>query len=286
MTLLDRLGDLLGGRADEGSLRESLQEVLEERDEEGTGLSPEARLMVMNILSLGEHRVEDIMVPRADIVGLEASLSLAAVVRLYRESGHSRLPVYRETLDDPIGYAPIEALIAWWPLEGEERQGFSLESVRRDVLFVPPSMPVLDLLLKMRSSGSQMALVVDEYGGTDGLVTIADLLEEIVGEIEYPESDRPMVERVPDGYIADARAPIEDIEELTGLSLADEELEEEIDTIGGLIASLVGRVPETGELIRHPAGFTFEVLDADPRRVKRALLRLPHRAGSHEGEVS
>lgn len=285
MTLVDRLAELLGTREEETSLHETLREVFDEYDPQDSALTPEARVMLMNILALGECRIEDVMVPRADIVGLEVETSLGDTIRMFRESGRARLPIYRETLDDPIGFVDLRSLIGWWPIDGAPEEEFSLKVVMRELLFVPPSMPVADLLLKMRTSGIHLALVVDEYGGTDGLVTIADLIEEIVGEIDYSAADTPQLEAVEGGYIADARVPIDRIEELTGLTLVDQALKEEIDTIGGLIASLVGRVPQIGEQIRHPAGLMFEVIDADPRRVKRVRIGIPVR-GLDEGATS
>jgi CBS domain containing-hemolysin-like protein len=273
MAFVDRLADMLGAREEEATLRESLRDVLDEYDAQDSALTPEARLMLMNILSLGEIRVEDVMVPRADIAAIEASASLEDAIRTFRESGHARLPVYRETLDEPLGFVDLRGLIAWWPLNGGPPTPFSLEAVQRELLFVPPSMPVADLLLRMRVSGTHLALVVDEYGGTDGLVTIADLIEEIVGKIDYGDTaDEPVIEPAPGGYIADARVPIDRLEELTDLTLVDQALEEEIDTIGGLLGALAGRVPQQGERVRHPAGLEFEIVDADPGRVKRVRI--------------
>ncbi len=280
MAFVDRLADMLGAREEETTLRESLRDVLDEYDTQDSALSPEARLMLMNILSLGEIRVEDVMVPRADIAAIEIDTSLDDTIRMFRESGHARLPVYREMLDDPVGFIDLRGLIAWWPVNGAPPERFSLEAIVRELLFVPPSMPVADLLLKMRTTGTHLALVIDEYGGTDGLVTIADLIEEIVGKIDYGDTaDEPVIEPAPGGYIADARVPIDRLEELTGLTLVDQALEEEIDTIGGLIGALVGRVPQRGERVEHPAGLLFEIVDADPGRVKRVRI---HRLDSHD----
>lgn len=237
--------------------------------------------MLVNILNFGELRVEDVMVPRADVVGVEENASLDDVLRLYRESSHSRMPIYRETLDDPIGMVHLKDVLAWFaPPENESaaaRPAFSLRSIRRNVLFVPPSMPALDLLVKMQATRIHLALVIDEYGGTDGLVSIEDLVEEIVGEIEdeHDIDSGPALVRREDGSIdADARCPIEDLEEMIGLRLVEEENEDDVDTLAGLVFSLLGRVPLRGELVRHPAGLEFEVKDADPRRIKRMRIHL------------
>lgn len=267
----------------DSSLRESLEEVIEEHEDMHRGLTAEERHMLVNILNFGELRVEDVMVPRADVVGVEESASLDDVLRLYRESSHSRMPIYRETLDDPVGMVHLKDVLGWVaPSEGEDanaaaRPAFSLRSIRRNVLFVPPSMPALDLLVKMQATRIHLALVIDEYGGTDGLVSIEDLVEEIVGEIEdeHDIDSGPALVRREDGSIdADARCPIEDLEEMIGLRLVEEENEDDVDTLAGLVFSLLGRVPLRGELVRHPAGLEFEVKDADPRRIKRMRIHL------------
>ncbi|MEP2828598.1 hemolysin family protein [Parvibaculum sp.] len=272
----------LAGNGD-SSLRESLEEVIEEHEDMHRGLTAEERHMLVNILNFGEQRVDDVMVPRADVVGVEESASLEDVLRLYRESSHSRMPIYRETLDDPIGMVHLKDVLAWFaPLEGDSENAaphppFSLRSIRRDVLFVPPSMPALDLLVKMQATRIHLALVIDEYGGTDGLVSIEDLVEQIVGEIEdeHDTDNGPALVRREDGSIdADARCPIEDLEEMIGLRLVEEENEDDVDTLAGLVFSLLGRVPLRGELVRHPAGLEFEVKDADPRRIKHMRIHL------------
>ena len=252
----------------DNSLRESLEEVIEEHEDMHRGLTAEERHMLVNILNFGELRVEDVMVPRADVVGVEENASLDDVLRLYRESSHSRMPIYRETLDDPIGMVHLKDVLAWFaPPENESaaaRPAFSLRSIRRNVLFVPPSMPALDLLVKMQATRIHLALVIDEYGGTDGLVSIEDLVD-----------SGPALVRREDGSIdADARCPIEDLEEMIGLRLVEEENEDDVDTLAGLVFSLLGRVPLRGELVRHPAGLEFEVKDADPRRIKRMRIHL------------
>ena len=271
--------------ASDPTLRESLEEALEAHDDNGRTLTPEERHMLGNILSFGELRVDDVMVPRADVVAVEEGTTLNDLLRLYNDANHSRMPIYRETLDDPIGMVHIKDVVEYLTPPAEESNGgphlsnrqFALKDVRRDVLFVPPSMPALDLLLKMQATRIHLALVIDEYGGTDGLVSIEDLVEEIVGDIEdeHDTDEGPALATRPDGTIdADARAPIEELEEMLGLKLVDEESEDDIDTLGGLVFSLVGRVPVRGELIKHPAGLEFEVRDADPRRIKKLRIKL------------
>ena len=266
-------------RNGEPSLRETIEELIEEIHEgEGEEESPvtiggDERVMLANILKLRHLTAEDVMVPRADIVAVEVGTSLDQLIEEISREGHSRLPVYRETLDDVIGLVHIKDVLSY--ARGES--SFKLTSITRSVLFVAPSMRVLDLLLEMRRTRVHMALVVDEFGGTDGLITTEDLVEEIVGEIEdeHDVIEGPKLIRRPDGsMIADARAEVEEFEELVGPILTDDEREEDIDTLGGLVFTLAGRVPARGELIVHQAsGIGFEVLDADPRRVKRLRIR-------------
>ncbi len=263
----------LGRRRDAPTLRETVEELVERRAGEAEPFNADERTMLLNLLSFGELRVDDVMVPRADIVAVDQTTALADVVRVIGEAGHSRLPVYRGTLDDVIGMVHVRDLLPFWDSE----ESFTLTEATRRLLFVPPSMRVRDLLLQMRVTRTHMAMVVDEYGGTDGLVTIEDLVEEIVGEIqdEHDVDDLPMLIDKPNGVIeADARVPVDDLEARVGLSLLSEEHEEQIETLGGLVFSLVGRVPSRGELIDHPVGLQFEVVDADPRRIRR--LRIHH----------
>ena len=260
---------LRGGQ--NGSVREALEEIIEERSEPAAPIGDDERALLSNILNLRGLTVEDVMVPRADIVGVEVDTPLSEIVRIIGEQGHSRLPVYRGTLDDVIGMAHIKDLFLW---EGHEKD-FKLSEHLRRILFVAPSMEVLELLLEMRARRSHMALVVDEYGGVDGLVTIEDLVEEIIGEIEdeHDRSSEPVLKENPDGsYTADARVEIEALEEKVGPFASDEE-REYIDTLGGLVFALAGRVPIRSELVAHPSGFEFEILQADPRRVHRLRVR-------------
>jgi len=247
--------------------------IVETRQDTETPIDEEERLLLANILELRGRTIHDVMVPRADIVAVEAGSGLDGVIEgLIRES-HSRLPVFRETLDDAIGMVHIKDVLAW---RGKKRE-FTLAQIVRPVLFVPPSMQVLELLLMMRVKRCHMALVVDEYGGVDGLVTIEDLVEEIVGEIEdeHDRQNEPVLREDANGtLIADARVTIETLEQKLGPVVSDEE-REDIDTLGGLVFALAGRVPVRGELIGHPSGLEFEIMEADPRRIRRLRLRRP-----------
>lgn len=262
-------------RPSELSARETLEELIEEREEKDNEvtLHAGARVLLANVLDLGQVTIEDVMVPRADIVAFEETASLGDVIDQMTREGHSRMPIYRGTLDDAIGMVHIKDVVAW---RGEDAS-FSLAKIKRPVLFVAPSMPVLELLLEMRIKRMHMALVVDEFGGVDGLVTIEDLVEEIVGEIEdeHDRSTEPeLVQRSDKSIEAKARAELSEFEEMVGPVFSADE-HEDIDTLGGLVFSLAGRVPIRGELISHPSGLEFEVTEADPRRIRKLRVRLP-----------
>jgi CBS domain containing-hemolysin-like protein len=262
---------------------------------------PEASSMMRNLLEFVDLRVEDVMVPRAEIVAVDEDASVHDLLRRFMEANHSRLPVYRETLDDPVGMVHIKDFLRWLTERSGAKEGCTARpgvadelgeaavalpeadlgttvkqtGILRPLLFVPPSMRAADLLVKMQSTRGHMAIVVDEYGGTDGLVSIEDLVEEIVGDIadEHDEDEAELINRAEEGvFLADARAPIEDVEEALGLSLLPEEREEDADSLGGLIVSMLGRVPVRGELLRHPAGIELEILEADPRRVRKIRI--------------
>jgi len=280
--ILWRLQGLLRRRNAE-TVRDQMEALVEGRDHsehsehEGPPrpeLDLQERTMLRNVLRLRGKTANDVMVPRADIVAMPEDLTLEQAIRLIQREGHSRFPVYREQLDDIVGMVHIKDVFA---SVGREAP-FSIAAVLRKPLFVVPSVPVLDLLLQMRQARMHMALVVDEYGGIDGLVTIEDLVETITGDIsDEHDEDRPphMVERT-DGLIdLDARTPIEDFEERLGTVLTDDEREQDIDTVGGLVFTLAGRVPAKGELVSHPSGLEFRVLDADPRRIRRLRVRRP-----------
>ena len=223
-------------------------------------------------------KVGDVMTPRADIVAVELSAPFSELLAEFVESEHSRMPVYRETLDDPVGVVHVKdvfKLIAGATRSPEPGE-LVLQKLKRELLFVPPSMPASALLAKMRTSRSHMAMVIDEFGGADGLVTLEDLIEAVVGEIddEHDETARARVlVRGPGLYEADGRVALEDLHETIGEDLTPPDLEEDIDTVGGLVSALAGRVPQRGEIIAHPMGFEFEVVDADPRRVSRVRIR-------------
>ena len=256
-----------------GSLRETLEEIIEESDEHEAAIGADERLLLVNIFKLRGRTVSDAMVPRADIIAIEVGTPRAEIVDVIARQGHSRLPVYRKTLDDVIGVIHIKDLFIW---QGEEKD-FKLSKLLRRALFVAPSMGVLELLLEMRASRCHMALVVDEYGGVDGLVTIEDLVEEIVGEIEdeHDRTQEPMITDNGDGsFTADARVTVEALEEKLGDFMTQEE-RDTIDTLGGLVFSVAGRVPIRNELVTHPNGVEFQILAADPRRVHKVRVRRP-----------
>ena len=262
------------GRNGDSNLRDSFEELLEEHDDRETPIDSDERALIHNILNVSEMTAYDVMIPRADIVSIDQETRLKELVRATSKQPHSRYPVYRGTMDEIVGMVHIKDILS---ATAEASETFSISDLIRDVLFVAPSMRVLDLLLQMRLSRKHMALVVDEYGGIDGLVTIEDLVEEIVGEIEDEHDIHvgPKIERKPDGtWIADSRLDIEDMENRFGPILSHEEREEDIDTLGGLVIAIANRVPVRGELIHHEhSGVEFEVLDADPRRIKRMRLR-------------
>ncbi len=228
--------------------------------------------------------VQDVMVPRADIVAADSLASLKELTQTFKKAGHSRLPVYKETLDEPIGMVHIKDVLPYllFNAKGRTAKGYPnkkiVQSIKRPVLFVPPSMLAQDLLKRMQARRTHMAIVVDEYGGTDGIVTIEDLIEEIVGEIEDEHDEIDSEIQIVTGkggrtvWEADARTGIDEFEAVLGRDFATADEEDDVDTLGGLVFTLAGRVPERGEIIRHPDGVEFEVVDADPRRVKRLRI--------------
>ncbi|MEO5372815.1 MAG: hemolysin family protein [Alphaproteobacteria bacterium] len=271
------LKELMKSRSGESSVREAIEEIIEERGEE-TPIDSHERLLLGNILHMRDVTAHDVMVPRADIVSVDVATPIEQVIDMMARQGHSRMPVYRGTLDDVLGMIHIKDVVA----VVATRRPVVLQHLLRRILFVAPSIRVLDLMLEMRLKRTHMALVVDEYGGIDGLVTIEDLVEEIVGEIEDEHDTDVEPEFIirPDGTAeADARVPVEAFEERVGQVLSEDE-REDTDTLGGLIFYLAGRVPTRGELITHSSGIEFQVMDADPRRVRRLRLRnLPPRPG-------
>ncbi|MDX2202040.1 MAG: hemolysin family protein [Hyphomicrobiaceae bacterium] len=306
------------------TLRATLEDALR-RSGDGQAFSTEEREMLLRILRFGALRVVDVMVPRADIIAVDENEPVHELLRTLDAAGVSRVPLFRETLDDPRGMVHVKDLVRWMmaaalnrpAIEGYQapltaRPGatdrptppaaseagratpdlaridlakpIAATKLKRPVLYVPPSMPAANLLIRMQTSHIHMALVVDEYGGTDGLVTIEDLVEQIVGDIadEHDEAeDAYIAADAKQGLVTAARTPVKELEEHLGVTLLTPEEAEDIDTLGGLVFSIVGRVPARGELIRHPSGVEFEVLDADPRRIKKLRVHLPRAATAH-----
>jgi magnesium and cobalt transporter len=277
-SLLARLRQLLGRRQPEPSLRESIAELVQEAADaqQEAGVQPELdrqeRALIANILRLRETTADDVMLPRADIVAMRVDVTLEQALEQIRTEGHSRLPVYREQLDDIVGMVHIKDVFAYVG----RSEAFRLEAILRSPLMVAPQVPVLDLLLQMRQQRMHLALVIDEYGGVDGLVTIEDLVETIVGDIsdEHDEVQAAMVVERADGALdMNARLPVAEFESRMGPVLSEDERDADIDTVGGLVFTLAGRVPAKGEVISHPSGIEFRVLDADPRRIRRLRVR-------------
>lgn len=277
------LADWLGGRNGE-TARDALEELIDESDGGEGSLNVGERQLLGNILDLHERTISDVMVPRVDIIAFKADCDLASLIELIREEGHSRMPLYRETLDDAFGMVHAKDVLIW---RGRDEE-FDAARIMRPVLFVAPSMHVLELLLEMRSKRIHMALVVDEFGGVDGLVTIEDLVEEIVGEIEdeFDEHEKPSLEKHGDGsWTAGARTPLDDLETAMDQVLFSEEERGEVDTLGGLVFTIAGRVPVRGELLRHErSGLEFEVLEVDLRHVKRLRIRSSVAAQADEAD--
>jgi CBS domain containing-hemolysin-like protein len=299
--IVDRLRALVGlGSA---SVREDIEEALED----STGdVTPHERVLLKNVLALHDLRVADAMVPRADIVAVAQDATLGETLALFRNAGHSRLPVYFDTLDDPRGMIHIRDFVDYLaslaeraePATAGAQEGraqehaptaslaaidfsvpLSTANVLKPVLFVPPSMPALDLLVKMQATRTHLALVIDEYGGTHGLVTMEDIVEMIVGDIEdeHDVDEEPRIETVSEGvYLVDAKADLEEVSRRLGVELNPEENGAEVTTLGGLVASLAGHVPMRGEIVPAPVeGWEFEIVEADPRRVARLLVHAP-----------
>ena len=296
--LFERLRGLFGLAP--GSVRDDIEDAIDESA--AAEFTPQERAILKNVLALHDVRVADVMVPRADVVSISMDATLREVLDLFRTAGHSRLPVYAETLDDPRGMIHIRDLLVF--LASDPRFGLVADpqataasgaaegldtplsdaNILRPVLFAPPSMPALDLLLRMQMSRTHMALVIDEYGGTDGLVSIEDVVESIVGDIEdeHDETETPIHPAGGGAFVIEARAPLDDVSEAVGFDFASLGEAEEVDTIGGLVTASAGRVPIRGEVLKGPGGFEYEILDADPRRIKRLKLLPLAAAGAKE----
>jgi len=281
-----------------GTTRADIEVVLEAAVPGETGVSPEERTMLKNILALRGRRIDDVMVPRADIISVQQDIPIGELLKVFKGAGHSRLVVYDDTLDDPLGMVHIRDLIAFMMASAEVSpdkpakrkkpfpagldlkainlaQPLSETGITRELLYVPPSMPALDLLAKMQATRIHLALVVDEYGGSDGLVSMEDIVEQIVGDIadEHDEDVLSSVVRQPDGaFIADARATLEDVIAGVGPEFDVGEAAKEVDTLAGYLMAQSGRLPLRGELVPGPPGFEIEVLDADPRRIKKVRI--------------
>ena len=288
------------------TLREDLEDALSEADHSDTAFSPEERAMLNNILSLREVRVEDVMIPRADIQALEISTSLGEALEIFEKSGHSRMPVYAETLDDPRGMIHIRDVLNYITRQARQKsvkrqvaqknaspdQGENIKAPKFDigqidlskpigslnlmpkVLFVPASMMASGLMARMQASHIQMALVIDEYGGTDGLVSLEDIVEMVVGDIEDEHDDEEvLIDREGDGvFIVDARADLDELSDIIGSSFEVGEHGDDVDTVGGLIFSNLGRIPARGEVIQAVPGYEFHVLEVDPRRIRKVRI--------------
>jgi CBS domain containing-hemolysin-like protein len=296
-----------------GSIRADLETVLDAATPSETGFSPTESRMLRNILGLRERRVDDVMVPRADIVAVQHDIILGELVKVFESAAHSRLVVFGETLDDPVGMVHIRDLIAFMtkkaaatvkstrrrrPVAGLDFKSVDLSlplssiQIMRPLIYVPPSMPAIDLLAKMQATRIHLALVIDEYGGTDGLVSIEDIVEQIVGEIEdeHDEASIHTIVRQFDGsYLADGRASLEEVVTAIGREFNIGVAGQDIDTLGGYVVKRIGRVPVRGELVPGPGRFEFEILDADPRRIKKIRIyrskkptELPPRATASE----
>ncbi|MFZ1725647.1 MAG: hemolysin family protein [Albidovulum sp.] len=240
--------------------------------------SPAPKAMALpGMGNLRRMRVEDVTIPKAEVVAVPVTASISDLVDKFRESGFSRLPVFNGTIDSPLGIIHLKDLALQHAFSAT-KQRYSLRKMLRPLLFAPPSMPLGVLLQKMQSERIHMALVIDEYGGVDGLVTIEDLIEQVIGEIEDEHDtseDGLWVMEKPGQYLVQSRTPLAEFEAEIGLKLADDDENDEVDTLGGLVFMLVGRVPARGEVIPHASGAEFEIVDADPRRIKRIRVRLP-----------
>jgi len=297
-SIVERLRAMFGLSG--ASIRDDIEDALDD-EAISEDFSPYERDMLKNVLALHDLKVSDVMVPRADIVAISIEAPLTEVLATFRTAGHSRLPVHGETLDDPRGMVHIRDFVDFVAASAENALASRYErtsgkeadltsmrvdlSIRleaagilRPVLYAPPSMPALDLLVKMQATRTHMALVIDEYGGTDGLVSIEDIVEMIVGDIEdeHDLDENPKIEKLSPGvFIADARVGLEDAAEITKLDLIKYSEEEDVDTLGGLATAFAGRVPIRGEVVASPEkDFEFDILDADPRRLKKLKIRL------------
>ena len=252
-----------------GSLKENLETVLDTVKKDDENITKQERSMLLNVLKIDQIRSIDIMIPRADIGAVEVNDSFEKVLEVFIKESHSRVPVYEKNLDNIIGMIHIKDLVKYQN-DGNFEEGF-LKKIKRDIIEIPPSMPVLDLLMKMQLTRLHMGIVIDEYGGTDGLVTIEDVIEEITGEIEdeHDVQNMPMLTQTsPNSFEASARVEIKEFEKLSKINFFKENNSEDVETLGGLVVAMAGRVPQRGEILKHESGLTFEINDADPKRIK------------------
>lgn len=256
------------GFGQQNNLRENIQHAIEENfsnGSKGSGLSNKEKTILENILTINKLKAADIMIPRADIVSVGHNSSFGDLIKFINKESHSRIPIFRKDLDDVLGMVHIKDLIKY--INRESQSDFVLKNIIRDVLFIPPSMPILNILLKMQSTKLHMALVIDEHGGTDGLITIEDLVEEIVGEIqdEHDEDDVIEFKTINEKtFIANAKMELIEFQKKTNINFDTDD----VDTLGGYIFSLINRVPQKGEIIKNNPNFIFEIMDADPRKIK------------------
>ena len=259
---------------DKTNLKEDLETVLDNKSNNIDGISKQERIMLMNILKIDEILARDIMIPRAEIIAVEESITFDKAIKIFVEGAHSRIPIYHEQLDNITGMLHIKDLVKY-QTENDIKSNF-IDSIKKDILHIPPSMPALDLLIKMQLTRLHMGVVIDEYGGVDGLITIEDVIEEITGEIEDEHDDKDIsmfIKLSPNTFEANARLSIEELERISQIQLTKDD--DDTDTIGGLVATVAGRVPQRGEIIKHDSGIVFTILDADPRRIKTIKISLP-----------
>ena len=262
-------------KSSNSSLKQSIETVLDNNYKEAEGISKQERLMLLNILKIDGIRSSDIMIPRADIGAVEINDSFEKVLEVFIKEAHSRVPVYEKNLDNVTGMVHIKDLVNYQNKKKIEAN--FLKDLKRDILEIPPSMPVLDLLLKMQMTRLHMGVVIDEYGCTDGLVTIEDVIEEITGEIEdeHDEENLPiLIKSSSNTFEASARVEIDELQKVTNIQFF-ESVDEDVDTLGGLIFSIAGRIPQRGEIIKHNSGTTFEIKDADPMKIKSVKVSTP-----------
>ena len=258
------------------NLKQSIETVLDSDLKDTEGISKHERLMLLNILKIDGIRSSDIMIPRADIGAVELNDSFEKVLEVFIKEAHSRVPIYEKNLDNIIGMIHIKDLVNYQNQKKTETN--FLQNLKREILEIPPSMPVLDLLLKMQLTRLHMGIVIDEYGCTDGLVTIEDVIEEITGEIEdeHDEKNLPMlIKSSLNTFEASARIEIDELQKVTNVEFLNSYDNDDVDTLGGLIFSITGRVPQRGEIIKHASGTTFEIKDADPMKIKSVKVTTP-----------